>query len=138
TGPAFCDSPVWSAVVALTPAICAAAASTALTVTTPVPPMPGMRMATSLGTANAGAGRSPPSASLRLDFLALPGFTVMNDGQSPFRQLASTLQLAWSMTVLRPNSVSVECNDRQFDCTPQSPNASHTRSSINTSSQPGG
>ena len=36
------------------------------------------------------------------------------------------------MTVLRPNSVSVECSDRQFDCTPQSPHASQTRSSIMT------
>ena len=54
----------------------------------------------------------------------------MKAGQSPLRQLTSRLQLAWSMVVLRPNSVSIGCRLKQFDFTPQSPQPSHTRSSI--------
>ena len=37
---------------------------------------------------------------------------------------ASRLQLAWSMVVLRPNSVSIGCRLKQFDLTPQSPQPS--------------
>ena len=88
------------------------------------------RMATSAGTAS--VGRVVVTLTLPSWPSSLAGLTVMNAGQSPFRQLASTLQLAWSITVLRPNSVSVECSDRQFDFTPQSPQASQTRSSIIT------
>ena len=36
----------------------------------------------------------------------------------------------WWMAVLRPNSVSIGCTDRQLDSTPQSPQPSHTRSLI--------
>ena len=34
----------------------------------------------------------------------------------------------WWMRVLRPNSVSTGCTDRQFEVMPQSPQPSHTRS----------
>jgi len=38
------------------------------------------------------------------------------------------LQDAWWIRVLRPNSVSTGCTDRQFDFAPQSPQPSQTRS----------
>ena len=38
----------------------------------------------------------------------------------------------WWIAVLRPNSVSIGCTDRQFDFTPQSPQPSQTRSLITT------
>jgi hypothetical protein len=38
----------------------------------------------------------------------------------------------WLIRVLRPNSVSTGCTDRQFDLAPQSPQPSHTRSLIMT------
>ena len=40
------------------------------------------------------------------------------------------LQEDWWMRVLRPNSVSTGCTDRQLDWMPQSPQPSHTRSLI--------
>src|SRR5215469_5532631 len=54
--------------------------------------------------------------------------TVTNEGQKPLMQEKSLLQLDWSMVRLRPNSVSSGCTDTQFDCTPQSPQPSHTSS----------
>src|ERR1700694_3726836 len=65
--------------------------------------------------------------------LAAPCFsfapsTVTKDGQNPLTQEKSLLQLDWSMVRLRPHSVSSGCTDTQFDCTPQSPQPSHTSS----------
>ena len=67
-----------------------------------------------------------------LAFVRLPGTTVRNDGQSPARQEKSRLQDDWSMVVLRPNSVSTGCTDRQLDFRPQSPQPSQTRSLMST------
>jgi hypothetical protein len=113
----------------------AAVASTWLTVTTPVPPIPGIRIVADAGS-RAGSGSDAASRG-RLAApvdrpVMLSAATVTKAGQSPLRQLASMLQLAWSTIVLRPNSVSIEWSDRQFDLTPQSPQPSHTRSSIMT------
>ena len=60
------------------------------------------------------------------------GVTVMNDGQSPSRHVKSWLHDDWWMRVLRPNSVSYGCTDRQLLFTPQSPQPSQTRSLMNT------
>ena len=53
-------------------------------------------------------------------------------GQKPLRQRVSLLQVLWLMVRLRPNGVSRGSTDRQFDCTPQSPQPSHTASLIIT------
>jgi len=58
----------------------------------------------------------------------LAPYTVTNDGQKPFTQEKSLLQLDWSMVRLRPHSVSSGCTETQFDLTPQSPQPSHTSS----------
>ena len=112
----------------------AAAASIWLTVTTPVPPMPGIRsVAPAAGMIRVGSGASVPSSTppgRRPRPPPLARVTVTKAGQSPLRQLTSRLQLAWSMVVLRPNSVSIGCRLKQFDLTPQSPQPSQTRSSI--------
>jgi hypothetical protein len=60
--------------------------------------------------------------------LSLPPSTVTNEGQKPFTQEKSLLQLDWSMVRLRPHSVSSGCTDTQFDFTPQSPQPSQTSS----------
>ena len=65
-------------------------------------------------------------------FFSLAPCTVTNDGQKPFTQEKSLLQLDWSMVRLRPNSVSSGCTDTQFDCTPQSPQPSQTSSLMMT------
>ena len=57
---------------------------------------------------------------------------VMNDGQSPSRQLKSRLQVVWSMVVLRPKGVSVGCTDRQLLMRLQSPHPSQIRWFITT------
>ena len=58
--------------------------------------------------------------------------TVTKDGQKPFTQEKSLLQLDWSIWRLRPNSVSTGCTATQFDCTEQSPQPSQTRSLMMT------
>ena len=63
---------------------------------------------------------------------ACRAITVRNDGQSPARQEKSMLQEDWSICVLRPNSVSTGCTDRQLDFSPQSPQPSQTRSLMST------
>jgi hypothetical protein len=71
----------------------------------------------------------------RIDALAaleLRALDVTNDGQKPFRQEKSLLQLDWSMVRLRPHSVSSGCTETQFDCTPQSPQPSQTSSLMTT------
>ena len=56
TGPAFCDSPVWSSPRTWKPCSIAAVPSTCDVVTTPVPPMPLNRMVSSSTPAERGAG----------------------------------------------------------------------------------
>ena len=52
--------------------------------------------------------------------------TVTKAGQNPFRQEKSLLQADWSMTRLRPHSVSTGVMATQFDTMPQSPQPSQT------------
>src|SRR6478672_10730283 len=93
------------------------------------------------GTLGSGSGVSLPSADWLLacsnetsaePCLSLAPTTVTNDGQKPFRQEKSLLQLDWSIVRLRPHSVSNGCTDTQLDFTPQSPQPSQTSSLIRT------
>ena len=52
--------------------------------------------------------------------------TDTNDGQKPFMQEKSLLQLDWSIALLVPNSVSTGMSEMQLDWIPQSPHPSHT------------
>jgi hypothetical protein len=84
-----------------------------------------------------GSGKAPrlkrwtPPLSLAF-FLSWPPSTVTKLGQKPFTQLMSLLQVLWLMVRLRPNSVSSGSTLRQLDCTPQSPQPSHTSSLMTT------
>src|ERR1700742_2635897 len=71
-------------------------------------------------------------ASTPLPRLSFAPSTVTNDGQKPFTHEKSLLQLDWSIVRLRPHSVSSGCTETQFDCTPQSPQPSHTSSLMMT------
>ena len=87
TGPAFCDSPVWSTPCTASPSRTAAEPSTWLTVTMPVPPIPARNTSAAAGRSTSGtaggSGRSPGEPER-----AAPdgSSTVTNDGQSPARQ----------------------------------------------------
>ena len=142
TAPPFCASPVWSMPRTCRPAITAATASTWATVTTPVPPIPAIRSATSWRVSfccvpfcwpvAGGLGSCAASSGSAWRRVVVPGVTSRNAGQSPCTQEKSRLHEDWSMRVLRPNSVSTGCTDRQFDFAPQSPQPSQTRSLIMT------
>ena len=88
-------------------------------VTMPVPPMP--VTITPIGLVDRAAAPVPavpphrPRSSMPLPRLSLAPSTVTKDGQKPFRQEKSLLQLDWSMVRLRPNSVSSGCTETQFD-----------------------
>ena len=101
-------------------------------VTMPVPPMPVMmtpKLPSIAGSFGCGSGGSPLAlAATPVPRLSLAPCTVTNDGQKPLRQEKSLLQLDWSISRLRPHSVSSGWIDTQFDCTPQSPQPSHTSS----------
>ena len=120
------------------PSRCAAIASTDPTVTTPVPPMPATRTFQLRIGASAGEGGSGRFASAsRSSFAAWglrgwPPCTLTNDGQKPFTQLKSLLQLDWSISRLRPNSVSFGRIETQLACTEQSPQPSQTASLMKT------
>jgi len=58
--------------------------------------------------------------------------TVTKLGQKPLKQLKSLLQADWSITRLRPNSVSSGPIAMQLDCTEQSPQPSHTSGLMKT------
>jgi hypothetical protein len=60
------------------------------------------------------------------------GVIVMNDGQSPSRHEKSRLHVVWSISVLRPNGVSIGCTDRQLLTSPQWPQPSQMRWLITT------
>jgi hypothetical protein len=102
------------------------------TVTTPVPPIPVIRMpygwavAGSTGDGSCG-GAAAPAAAL-FGFLSAPPSTVTKLGQNPVTHEKSLLQDDWLIWRLRPSSVSSGSTDRQFDCTEQSPQPSHTAS----------
>src|SRR5450830_1958540 len=104
---------------------------------TPVPPTP--VTSTPKGTSvfgNAGYGSAftssalPGSIFVFACFLSLPPSTVTKLGQKPVTQEKSLLQEDWLIRRLRPNSVSNGSTERQFDCTEQSPQPSHTASLI--------
>ena len=63
---------------------------------------------------------------------SLPPSTVTKLGQKPSRQEKSLLQEDWSISRLRPNSVSTGTTDMQFDFALQSPQPSQTRSLMTT------
>ncbi|MNE58602.1 hypothetical protein D3C80_1536430 [compost metagenome] len=103
--------------------------SSAPTVVTPLPPTPGRRMFQGRCSSGwRGSGRAmnsalrPTASGLR----RLPPCTVTKLGQKPSTQLKSLLQEFWSISRLRPNSVSSGSTDRQLDLTLQSPQPSHT------------
>src|ERR1700750_1971736 len=68
----------------------------------------------------------------RLAFAGVPPCTETNDGQKPFRQEKSLLQLLWSIVRLRPSSVSSGFTDTQLLFSEQSPQPSQTASLMNT------
>src|SRR5437868_13613202 len=72
------------------------------------------------------------SCATPLPFFNCAPCTVTKDGQKPFTQEKSLLQLDWSMVRLRPNSVSSGCTETQLLCTPQSPQPSQTSSLMMT------
>src|SRR5262249_16791286 len=68
----------------------------------------------------------------RLALAGVPPCTDTNDGQKPFTQEKSLLQLLWSICRLRPSSVSSGFTDTQLLCSDQSAQPSHTASLLNT------
>ena len=84
TGPAFCDSPVWSTPCTAKPSRTAAEPSTWLTVTMPVPPMPARNTSPAAGRSTSGTDGGSGRSGRAVDPDAAS--TVTNDGQSPARQ----------------------------------------------------
>src|SRR5207237_9976254 len=68
----------------------------------------------------------------RLSLAAVPPCSDTKDGQKPFTQEKSLLQLLWSMVPSRPSSVSSGLTDTQLLLSEQSPQPSHTASLMNT------
>ena len=64
------------------------------------------------------------------DFLSFPPSTLTKLGQKPFTHEKSLLQVLWLIVRLRPKGVSRGSTLKQFDCTEQSPQPSHTSSLI--------
>src|SRR5437867_768932 len=138
TGPPFCARPLISSTEQPLPSTCAAIARIWPIVTTPVPPIPVTRMPNGLAVVgNIGDGKlaTGPAAAFGAaatfaGFFNLPPSTVTKLGQNPVTQEKSLLHEDWLIWRLRPNSVSSGSTDRQFDCTLQSPQPSHTASLI--------
>ena len=78
------------------------------------------------------SGRPEVSTPCPADLRGVPPSTVTKEGQKPLRQLKSLLQADWSIARLRPIGVSTGTIATQFDCTPQSPQPSHTSGLIHT------
>src|SRR5258708_31921895 len=78
-----------------------------------------------VGRAGVGSAGKSPSVLPRF-FFSEPPCTVTKLGQKPRTQEKSLLHDDWSIARLRPNSVSIGTIETQFDCTPQSPQPSHT------------
>src|SRR4051794_23116242 len=82
-----------------------------------------------LGITGVGRGGiSAEPAAAFFGFFSAPPSTVTKLGQNPLTQEKSLLQEDWLIWRLRPSSVSSGSTDRQFDCTLQSPQPSHTAS----------
>ena len=135
--PPFCARPPASCVTMPLPSRCAATPSNWPIVITPVPPTP----ATTMPQACVNAGRTGSGKTLSSNgeaplplffFLSWPPSTVTKLGQKPLTHEKSLLQVLWLILRLRPNSVSSGSTLRQLDCTPQSPQPSHTSSLITT------
>ncbi|MNR35138.1 hypothetical protein D3C85_1529640 [compost metagenome] len=105
-------------------------------VTTPVPPTPVTRMLYGSSSATVeGVGNAHTSSALAASALGLrkePPSTVTKLGQKPLRQVKSLLHEDWSISRLRPYSVSTATTDMQLDLLLQSPQPSHTASLITT------
>src|SRR6185369_5150554 len=116
------------------PSRCAAMPSSAPMVTTPVPPTPVIRMPQGVSIdgscASGSAAKASATAEAALPFLSLPPSMVTKLGQKPFTHEKSLLHEDWSIVRLRPNSVSTDATDMQFDCSEQSPQPSQTCSLI--------
>src|ERR1700756_3119829 len=86
-----------------------------------------------VGIGSDAKGSSCPTFNCgRLALAGVPPCTDTNDGQKPFRQEKSLLQLLWSMVRLRPSSVSSGLTDTQLLFSEQSPQPSQTASLMNT------
>jgi hypothetical protein len=105
-------------------------------VTTPVPPMPVTRMfhgrAKSLANCGCGSVEKSTFPPPGLRFFSPPPCTVTKLGQKPFTQEKSLLQLDWSISRLRPYSVSFGSTETQKLSLPQSPQPSQTSELMNT------
>ena len=135
--PPFCARPAASCVTMPLHSRCAAMPSNWPMVMTPVPPTPATMSPHGVSSVgNCGCGNGPSvkgEGVVPFSFLrSWPPSTVTKLGQKPLRQLMSLLQVLWLMVRLRPNSVSSGSTDRQLDCTPQSPQPSHTKSLMTT------
>ncbi|MCY1372692.1 hypothetical protein D9M69_599190 [compost metagenome] len=64
--------------------------------------------------------------------------TVTKLGQKPLMHDSSALHALWSTLRFRPRSVCFGRRAVQFDCSPQSPQPSHTASLMNTRRAAGG
>ena len=104
--------------------------------TTPVPPTPAIRMPKGSSTDGmrgiGSAGGVASAVAAFFGFFKPPPSTVTKLGQKPETQEKSLLHEDWLIWRLRPSSVSSGSTDRQFDCTEQSPQPSHTASLITT------
>ena len=139
TGPAFCDRPVWSAVLGVDSGdLRGRGKDLADRDDARAADARASEWRRRSGTASFGSGSVPPSGR---DALGLLGRAELDrDERRAVAFQATGVDVATGLIddVLRPNSVSVECSDRQLDFTPQSPQASHTRSSIITLNVAGG
>ena len=134
TAPFFCASPVKSSVLTCLPSMLAAIATTAPAVTMPPPPMPANNprhgVARSGSTGSVSPAASSSSRARQACASSCFGASVADvtkEGQNPFRQDRSVLQLVGEMRRLRPYSVSTGSMAMQWDCAVQSPQFSHTR-----------
>ena len=135
TAPPFCARPVWSSTEVPLPSKWAAIPSNAPMVTTPVPPTPVSRMfhGCSRLERTFGIGRALKSI-LAFGFFLRSGASTTETklGQKPRTQLKSLLQPLWSISRLRPNSVSFGSTETQADFTEQSPQPSQTSELMTT------
>ena len=133
TAPPFWASPAISIIPTPLPSRCAAIPSNAPTVTTPVPPTPVITMLwVPLMVGSVGSGKVGKTSSAFSGFFTCAPSSVTKLGQKPLRQEKSLLQEDWSISRLRPSTVSSGRMETQFDCTPQSPQPSQTSGLMNT------
>src|SRR3954467_13418390 len=105
----------------------AAMPTMALSVTTPVPPTPAIRISVDPVGTNVASGKGGRAVESSLTVRrGRASVTVTKEGQNPLTQEKSLLQLDWSITRLRPSSVSSGWTARQLDSIEQSPQPSQT------------